>query len=145
MLVALIAVLFGLDFHTSGILPAVAIMISFLPFLWGLGLISAGAILTFRRGVGMVATGATILGLASGALFPLSLLPQWLQTLAAANPFAVALQGLRETLIGGAMWSSVAPDVAKLLPFSLAAIVLGVIAFRLALRRERRNGTLGLY
>jgi ABC-2 type transport system permease protein len=145
ILVALIAILFGLDFHASGILPAVAIMISFLPFLWGLGLISAGAILTFRRGVGMVATGATILGLASGALFPLSLLPQWLQTLAAANPFAVALQGLRETLIGGATWSSVAPDIAKLVPFSLAAIVLGVVAFRLALRRERRNGTLGLY
>jgi ABC-2 type transport system permease protein len=145
ILVTVIAILFGLDLHGSGILPAVVLMISFLPFLWGLGLISAGAILTFRRGVGLVATGGTILGLTSGALFPLALLPLWLQTVAAANPMAVALEGLRETLIGGTAWASMGSDVLKLLPWSIAAIVAGVVAFRLALTRERRNGTLGLY
>jgi hypothetical protein len=35
--------------------------------------------------------------------------------------------------------------VLELLPLAIVAMALGTIAFRLALRRERRLGTLGLY
>ena len=34
---------------------------------------------------------------------------------------------------------------ALLAPMSLAAVAVGALAFRAALARERRNGTLGLY
>jgi ABC-2 type transport system permease protein len=145
LFVALIAILFGLNFHASGIVPSIGLMLAFLPFLWGLGLVSGGAILTFRRGAGAVATGGTVLGLASGAFFPLALLPQWLQTVAAANPLAIAIHGLRETLIGGTGWASIGSDLITLLPWSIAAMTAGIIAFRAALARERRNGTLGMY
>jgi ABC-2 type transport system permease protein len=143
--VGLIAILFGLPFHASGIAPSATLLVAFVPFVWGLGLVSAGAILTFRRGSGAVTLGGTLLGLSSGAFFPLSLLPQWLQTLANANPLAIAIDGLRQALIGGTGWSGVGSDLLKLAPLSLAALLIGTLAFRLALQRERRNGTLGLY
>lgn len=142
---ALIGLLFGLDFHASGIVPAVVILVAFLPFLWGLGLLSAGAILTFRRGVGALTVGATMLGLASGAFFPLALLPHWLQRIAGINPLAIVINGVRETLIGGTGWASVGSHVLELVPLSIVALGAGVAAFQLALRRERRRGTLGLY
>jgi ABC-2 type transport system permease protein len=145
LFVALIGLVFGLHFHADGVLPAGLILLGVLPFLWGLGLLSAGAILTFRRGVGAVTAGGSFLGLASGAFFPLVLLPYWLQTVARANPLAVALHGLRESLIGGTGWASVGSCLVELVPLSAAAMALGAIAFRLALARERRNGTLGLY
>jgi ABC-2 type transport system permease protein len=145
LFIVVLAMVFGLHFFASGIAPAAAIMAAFLPFLWGLGLLSAGAILTFRRGVGALAVGTTMLGLASGAFFPLSLLPHWLQTVANANPLAIAIHGLRETLIGGTGWTSTGADLLELIPLSVVAMAAGVIAFRLALARERRNGTLGLY
>jgi ABC-2 type transport system permease protein len=145
LFVGLISVLFGLHFHSSGIVPSTVLMLGFLPFLWGLGLLSSAAILTFRRGAGVVTTGGTVLGLASGAFFPLALLPHWLALIAAANPLAIAIHGLREALIGGSGWASIGSDLAILLPFSIAAMAAGVLAFRAALARERRNGTLGLY
>lgn len=145
LFVALIGLIFGLGFHASGILPAVVILLGFIPFLWGLGLLGAGAILTFRRGVGAVTIGGTLLGLASGAFFPLALLPHWLQALAAQNPLAIAIHGLRETLIGGTGWAAVGGVLVELVPLSLAAMVAGTLGFRMALARERRNGTLGLY
>ena len=65
---------------------------------------TAAAIVTFRRGTGVLGVIMSVLGLASGAFFPLALLPDWLQTLAEANPVAIAMEGTREALIGGAGW-----------------------------------------
>lgn len=143
--VALIAAMFGLGFHASGMLPALAILTGLIPFLWGLGLLSGGAVLTFRRGAGAVTLGGTVLGLASGAFFPLSLLPSWLQVVARQNPLAIAIHGVREALIGGTGWTAVGGDLLKLVPLAAVVMLIGTIAFRLALARERRNGTLGLY
>jgi ABC-2 type transport system permease protein len=142
---AAIAIAFGLDMHLDGVLPAIALLVMYLPFLWGLGLLSAGAILTYRRGTGSVSAGATILSLASGAFFPVALLPHWLAQLAKLNPVAIALEGLRETLIGGAGWAPVGDAAWKLVPMSILGLSAGALAFGLALRRERRLGTLGMY
>ena len=85
LFIAVLGLAFGLNFHASGILPSAVILVGFLPFLWGFGVLSAGAILTFRRGVGALSVGMTALGLASGAFFPLALLPHWLHAIADAN------------------------------------------------------------
>jgi ABC-2 type transport system permease protein len=145
VLLVAVALVFGLDLQPSGVVPALVVFAAFVPFVWGLGLTGAGATLTFRRGSGLVAAGVSLLALASGAFFPLDLLPGWLQTLAEINPLAIAIEAIREVLIGGAGWNAVRSDVLLLMPLSTIAIVFGVVAFRLALAREHRRGTLGLY
>jgi ABC-2 type transport system permease protein len=140
-----IAVVFGLHFEASGILPAALIIAALVPFAWGLGLASGAAIVTFRRGTGLLGAGTTLLGLASGAVFPLDLLPAWLAAVAQWNPLAIAIDGVRETLLGGAGWSEALSDVAILLPLAGLTLVAGVFLFRLALDRERRLGTIGMY
>ncbi len=140
-----VALTFGLDFKLSGILPSLVLLVAFVPFVWGLGLVAAAAIVTFRRGGGVVGIAMSVLGLASGAFFPLALLPAWIQTIAEANPLAMTMEGTRTALIGGSGWDGIGGDVAVLLPLSVAALFAGVLAFRAALAREHRNGTLGLY
>jgi len=140
-----VAVTLGLDFEPSGILPSLLLLMCFVPFVWGLGLVAAAVIVTFRRGGGVVGVAMGILGLASGAFFPLTLLPGWIQTVAEANPVAIAMEGTREALIGGSGWEGIGAVLAVLVPLSVAALLLGVAGFRAALTREHRNGTLGLY
>jgi ABC-2 type transport system permease protein len=144
-LLAVIAVAFGLGLHLDGLLPAAVILVAFVPFVWGLGLMSAGAILTFRRGAGLVTLAATAMAFTAGAYFPIAVLPGWLEAPASVNPLGLALEGVRQTLIGGAGWAPVGERLAVLLPLSAVALALGVLAFRLAVERERRLGTLGLY
>jgi len=67
------------------------------------------------------------------------------QTIARANPVAIAMEGTRTALIGGAGWDGTGTDVAILAPLSALALFAGVRAFRAALAREHRHGTLGLY
>jgi ABC-2 type transport system permease protein len=145
MLVLGIVLTFGLDLEPAGVPKAAILLAAFLPFAWGLGLLSAAATLAFRRGGGATALIVSFLGIASGAYFPLSLLPAWLQTASEANPLAIALEGMRESLLGGAGWGAVGVDLIVLLPLSAFVMAAGAATFRLALARERRNGTLGLY
>lgn len=138
-------VAFGLHFEASGVLPAMLVLLAFIPFVWGLGVLGAAAILTVRRGAGVAAIAGGLLALLSGAYFPVTLLPGWLQAVAEWNPVAVALDGMRSALLGGASWAETGADLLVLVPFSLASLLLGLVAFRLALRHERAQGTLGVY
>jgi ABC-2 type transport system permease protein len=140
-----VALIFGLHFELSGLLPALALLVVFIPFVWGLGVASAAAIMTFRRGGGVMGIGVVALGLLSGIYFPLTLLPGWLQKIAELNPVAHAINGMRDALLGGAGWAEIAPDLLLLAPLSVASLALGLYLFRRAVGRERRLGTLGLY
>jgi ABC-2 type transport system permease protein len=140
-----VAVVFGIHFDASGIAPAIVVLLAFIPFVWGIGIASAGMVLTFRRGAGAAGVALIGIGLLSGAYFPLDLLPGWLQAIADFNPMALAVNGMRESLLGGSGWSEVGGILARLVPLSAVSLVLGLFVFRAALRRERAQGTLGLY
>jgi len=135
----------GLDLHASGALPALAVLVAYLPFVWGLGLLSAALVVTFRRGAGLTGILVLGLGIASGAYVPLSAMPDWLSSAVSWNPMARALDSLRETLIGGTGFGAVGSDVLVLAPLSAVTLALGAAAFSWAIARERRLGTLGVY
>ena len=144
LLLLIVALIFGLELELAGAPQSAVLLLALLPCVWGLGLLSAAAIMTFKRGA--VAAGAVIgfLGIASGAYFPLTLLPAWLEMAGRLNPFASTLEAMRDALLGDASWGSTASDLAELLPVSAVVLVAGVVTFRLALSRVRRNGTLAL-
>lgn len=139
------ALSFGLRFEASGIVPAALILLAFIPFVWGLGILSAAATLTVRRGTSVVGYSMTLLTVGSGAYFPIDVLPGWLQAAARANPVTVAVDGIRRALLAGGDWSRLAHDMGSLALAAVVSLSLGAIAFRLAILRERRRGTLGQY
>ena len=92
------------------------------------------------------ASGALLLGLTSGAFFPLALLPaldrrRWPST---TRWRSRSRRSARRSWAApaGRAWAT---TCALLVPLSTLALLAGSLAFRLALRRERRRGTLGLY
>jgi ABC-2 type transport system permease protein len=145
LFLAVIAVTAGLELEAGGAVPAIAVLCAFLPFVWGLGLVSAAAIVTFRRGGGATALAGMVLGLSSGAYFPLSVLPAWLAGVLSWNPMAITLEAMRGALIGGEGWDVIGPEVLVMVPMSVLTLLVGGLAFGAAVARERRRGTLGMY
>ncbi len=145
MFLIIVSIVFDVSFAPSGYIPAVLILAAFIPFVWGLGSIASASILTFRRGSGQIGFVTFALTFTSGAYFPLTLFPSWVAPLVKFNPIAIAITGMRAQLIGDAGWHEALVTMAKLVPFSAITLLLGLYAFRLAMRRERRLGTLGLY
>jgi ABC-2 type transport system permease protein len=141
------AVIFGVHYTVSGLPEAVVVLMVFVPFVWGLGVISAAATLTYRRGTSFVGAGASALTVTSGAYFPVTEFSKFpfLKSIAVLNPITYALFAIRNALLGGAGWGPTLKAVAILLPVAVVTLGAGVWAFRAALRREQRRGTLGLY
>lgn len=141
----LLAWLLDVTFLWAGVPAALAILLVFIPFVWGLGMIGAAVILTFKRGGGMVGVVSAAISIVSGAYFPLDLFPDWIQATAESNPVALAFEGSREALLGGAPLTDVTAEVLIIALWAVGTLTLGQISGNLALAREKRLGTLSLY
>ena len=145
LFLGVLAVTLDVSFDWSGIPAALLILLVFIPFVWGLGMIGAAAILTFKRGGGLVGIVAAAINITSGAYFPLSLFPDWVQPIAERNPVGLAFEGTRQALLGGARIGDLAGDAAVIALWAVVVIAVGQVAGTVALARERRRGTLITY
>jgi ABC-type polysaccharide/polyol phosphate export permease len=143
-LFVILVLAFGLNYHAVGIAPAVLYLLAFLPFVWGLGMVSAAITLTFRRGAGIFQILITAITLGAGIYFPLKVLPHAASVVAPLNPIWIVSQGMREALLGLG-WHAVDLKILVLPLLSLVTLSAGLLAIRLSLRRERERGSLALY
>ncbi len=140
-----VSVILDVDLAVSRFPVAILLLVVFIPFVWGLGEMSAAVTLTFRQGVGVVGLVVTFMTILSEGYFPIQVFPEFLQGFARVNPLTVAMNGVRSALLGGVGLDELIGSVLYLIPFSLVSLLAGSLSFWMALRRERRKGTLGLY
>jgi ABC-2 type transport system permease protein len=77
-----------------------------------------------------------------GMLFPVSILPGWLQVVAYLNPVTYALDAMRAALLDGASLVAVAKPLLILFLFAIVLLPTSIMAFSWALRRTKVTGTL---
>lgn len=145
LFLGLVSGVLNIELHPGSWPAALAVLVVFIPFVWGLGEISAATTLTFRQGAGFVGLGLSAMTIFSEGYFPVQVFPTWLQQIAVWNPLTKAMNGVREALLGGAGFNELLPTIVYLLPFSAISLATGSFAFGMALKRERRMGTLGQY
>lgn len=108
----------------------------------GVGVLAAAATVVFKRGGSVVTVAVFGMTFISGALFPIALLPPWLQPIGQAMPTAAALDGLREALYGGGdVWS----EALILAGWAVVLLPLSLWLFGLAVDKARAQGALAQY
>ena len=123
--------------------PAVgAVLLATLLAFSGLGILSASYLLLFKRGNPAKWFLLGVSSVAGGMLFPVSVLPDWLQFVARLNPVTYALDAMRAALLGGAGLHAVLQPLIVLLLFAAALLPLSMTVFAWALRRTKTTGTL---
>ncbi|HUB05851.1 MAG TPA: ABC transporter permease, partial [Myxococcales bacterium] len=134
-------VLFGLRIDLAGIPAAAAAFCLAAAASTGLGLLSSAVVLHVRRSDPVAYLLDAAAWLASGLLFPVSLLPPWARAASFWIPATHALRAARGALLMGA-----APADSWLPLCLLACLALGVgsAALTVALRAARRSGALGI-
>jgi ABC-2 type transport system permease protein len=75
-------------------------------------------------------------------LFPVSILPPWLQMVARLNPVTYAMDAMRGALLDGASILALAHPLLLLLAFAVVLLPSSVLVFSWALRRTKITGTL---
>jgi ABC-2 type transport system permease protein len=81
----------------------------------------------------------------SGVLYPVAVLPGWLRAIGRLLPLTHALEVLRGALLLGAGPAELGDAMLALLLFAAALAPVGAGVFAYALRRARRDGSLGHY
>src|SRR5690349_22145003 len=101
----------------------------------GLGILSASYLLIFKRGNPAKWLFLGISSVAGGMLFPVSVLPGWLQPVAHLNPVTYGLEAMRSALLGGAGVAALGRPLGILLLFAVVLLPLSMAAFAWSLRR----------
>ncbi len=111
------------------------------------GVLGAGAILKLKQGDPIVWAFTWLTQLFSGVLYPLGLLPGYLQWVGAVFPLTFSLDGLRRCLMNGEDLTSIAilGDAAKLVVFIVVMLPVSLWVFKVAYDSTRREGALGQY
>ncbi len=108
----------------------------------GVGILSASFILVYKTGNPFGWILGTVSGLLGGVVFPVALLPPWIRWVSSLLPVTYALDGMRKSLLASASFAEVLPDIAALAVFNIILLPASLLAFRLAVRKAKRDGTL---
>ena len=139
------AALFGLAFgriNVPGLLAVGALTV--LCFL-SVGVLSASFILVYKSGNPFGWLLGTVSGLFGGVVFPVALLPAWLRWISSLLPVTYALDGMRKSLLASAGFGEILPDVVALAVFDAVLLPVSLVAFRLAVRKAKKDGTLAQF
>jgi ABC-2 type transport system permease protein len=75
-------------------------------------------------------------------MYPISVLPVWLQYVARLTPVTYSLEGMRAAILGHASLRELLPSIGALLLFAAVLLPVTFAVFSWALRRTKITGTL---
>jgi ABC-2 type transport system permease protein len=108
----------------------------------GIGIGWAGFVMLVKRGDSIMSTIGYVVLFLSGVIFPNTVLPGWLQTVAGFVPLTHSLEGMRHALLQGQGLGELAGIVAKLVAFGVVLLGGGILAFGHAVRVAKQTGSL---
>jgi ABC-2 type transport system permease protein len=136
------AALFGFPLRAANWFSVLAVLLATLLAFSGLGILSASYLLLFKRGNPAKWFLIGVSSVVGGMLFPVSILPDWLQLVARLNPVTYALEAMRGALLAGAGFAELWRSLAALLLCAAVLLPCSMAVFSWALRRTKITGTL---
>lgn len=136
------SVLFGFPLRGANWISVLVVLVATMLSFSGLGIFSSAYLLLFKRGNPSKWFFLGISSIVGGMLFPISVLPQWLQILAHLNPVTYALDAMRAALLEDASLPSIAQPLLILVVFAVLLLPTSMLAFSWALQRTKITGTL---
>lgn len=121
-------------------LPLIAFFTALIVFGWAIGFAVSAMVLRWGLGSEELAWAAIFLiAPVSGVYYPVSVLPAWLQVIAAGIPASHVFEGMRAVLVEGVFhWDS----IARAMGLNAIYMVVGLVLYRLAIDHARRHGLL---
>ena len=136
---------FGLRLQQANYWGALLVLLLTIVAFSSFGIISASFIMVLKRGDPLTWIFTTLSWLAGGLYYPVSVLPQWLQKVAAFLPITYALEGMRLALLQGYGLRRLLPNITVLALFGAVMLPLGLLGFNWAVTKAKRDGSLTQY
>lgn len=135
-------VVLGLAVDTVNVLPAITVFLLFLLVMLSMGLMAAAFTLVFKQGDPITLILVTGSGFLSGVVYPVDVLPLWLQRVAQALPQTHAIEAMRLSVLSNAGFSDISTELIVLGVFAILMFPLSVLGFTVAMDQARSEGSL---
>ena len=106
------------------------------------GIVAAATVLVIKRGEVLASMTLFAMGILSGSVFPVAVLPGWLEAVSRVLPLRYALDGTRHALFGSGGWSR---DALALAAFGLFAVPIAIWILGRALALSKKLGSVAQY
>jgi ABC-2 type transport system permease protein len=136
--------LFGVKLHGSIWLASLVMLFS-IPAVYGLGFAFASLVITLKEANAFVFLVRGLVMIFCGITFPISLLPGWMQSVAAWLPQTYMIHGMRSAAFANASLMDLWPDLKALILFGAFWLTTGYLLFTWMERRARQSGAIGQY
>jgi ABC-2 type transport system permease protein len=135
---------FGVRYHGNPLL-VILVILAAIPSIYGLGIAFASLVVTAKEAHTFVFLVRGLIMIFCGITYPLSVLPAWMQSVSRWLPQTYVIDGMRKAALGGATFGILLPDLAALVVFGAAWLLIGYLLFGLMERQARRTGSIGHY
>ncbi len=133
------AFIFGIDFSSCNFLSVGVILILTCLSLTGMGMM-IGSVGIRLRTASIIANIVAYIGLLiSGVNFPVSYLPEWVQTISYCMPLTYAVEATRDA-VNGADLTSISGSLGIMILLGLIFIIIAWFSFRYFERSSRKSG-----
>jgi ABC-2 type transport system permease protein len=135
----------GFDFSNINIPSAiVSLLISLMTFIC-LGIFSGAGTILFKQGEPFGFIFGTLSSLLGGAVFPISVLPVWLQSISYLFPITYSLEALRLSILKGYTIPMLSSQLIILSAMTLILFPISLEFFKWAVEKGKKEGTLIQY
>lgn len=132
--------LFGLRLEHSNIIGAMLTLCVTAPIFLMLGMISCSVLVVVKRGDPINWIFSGVAALLAGTMFPVSVLPDWLQRVAWYIPLTHALEAVRRCLLTGASVGDVSTNIGILIAFVAVLIPTTVCITNACMNYAKNRG-----
>ncbi len=109
------------------------------------GMASSGVLILAKRGDPISGPLGRVILLFSGVLYPVSVLPGWLQTISYLLPSTHAIEGMRSLVLGDASFVDTLDELAFVTVSTVVLLPVGYVVLSRCITEARRAGTLANY
>ncbi len=137
--------LLGVDYSNANLLSSAVVLVLTVMAFSSLGILSAAIIVVMKKGDPIEWVLGSISSLLGGALFPVSIMPKWMQSIAAVLPITYSLDAMRLAVLQGHSIGMLRKQLAILAVMAVLLLPLSVWIFGKAVAKGRRDGSLMHY
>ena len=134
----------GLDLGQANLAGSALVLLLTVIIMAGMGVMAASFTLVFKQGDPFTGLVVTASGLLAGTVYPVSVLPGWLQIIGKFLPQTHAMEALRLAMLQNYSTVDLLPYLAPLVGFALV-VPLSLGVFSVAMNRAKVEGSLAHY
>ena len=113
-----------------------------IPGVYGLGILFASLVLWAKQANSAVNVVRGTMMILCGITFPITIMPNFMQSLAKLIPFTYGISATRQIMVSGATLSMVSKDIYMCLFEGIILVILGRISFKYTENKVKNLGSL---